>query len=100
MSSRFKSYMQKCSNNNFTITDSNYIAVFNCLKLIYYNFNDTLNNMDFKIIGEVMIFLYNYKSTSLLNKISSVIKLNSENALQLYDLATKLNLAELKNKYY
>ena len=26
------------------------------------------------------------------------IKLNSENALQLYDLATKLNLAELKNK--
>jgi hypothetical protein len=91
--------LTRVSGDNVVLQDVSYVGAFNLLKIIYSNFTENLASIDIEILNEIFNFMFSYKTTSLINKIVSLIKINNNNAFSMYELALRYNLNELKSMY-
>lgn len=82
--------------DNVVLQDVSYIGAFNLLKIIYSNFTENVSNLDIEILKEIFNFMFSYKTTSLINKIVSLIKINNNNAFAVFELALKSGFSDLK----
>ena len=82
--------------DNVVLQEVSYTGAYNLLKIIYSNFTDNISNLEIEILKEIFNFMFSYKTTQLIAKIVSLIKINNNNAFPIFELALKFGLNDLR----
>lgn len=89
-------FLTRIYGDNVVLQDVSFLGAFNLLKIIYSNFTDNISNLEIDILKEIFNFMLTYKTSSLINKIVSLMKINNNNAFAVFELALKIEQNELK----